>query len=70
MSIANYENVATPLSTRGIDSSYHRGQNSKQINIAKCVYKFLIYSAKMLDKYVKSQKRIFVHCPFLQRQAK
>ena len=42
----------------------HRGQNSKQINIAKYVSKFLIYGAKMLDKCVKSQKKNFVHCPF------
>ena len=48
----------------------HRGQNSKQIDIAKYVSKFLIYGAKMLDKCVKSQKKIFVHCPFLQSQAK
>ena len=32
--------------------------------------KFLIYGEKMLDKCVKSQKKIFVHCPFLQSQAK
>ena len=32
----------------------HRGQNSKQINIAKYVSKFLIFGAKMLDKCVKS----------------
>ena len=48
----------------------HMGQNSKQIDIAKYVSKFLIYGAKMLDKCVKSQKKIFVHCPFLQSQAK
>ena len=48
----------------------HRGQNSKQINIAKYVSKFLICGAKMLDKCVKSQKKFFVHCPFLQSQAK
>ena len=48
----------------------HRGQSSKQIDIAKYVSKFLIYGAKMLDKCVKSQKKIFVHCPFLQSQAK
>ena len=35
----------------------HRGQNSKQINIAKYVSKFLIYGAKMLEKCVKSQKK-------------
>ena len=46
------------------------GQNSKQIDVAKYVSKFLIYGAKMLDKYVKSQKNFFVHCPFLQSQAK
>ena len=51
-------------------ASAHRGQNSKQINIAKYVSKFLICGAKMLDKCVKSQKKIFVHCPFLQSQAK
>ena len=49
---------------------YHRGQNSKQIDIAKYVSNFLIYGAKMLDKCVKSQKNFFVHCPFLQSQAK
>ena len=48
----------------------HRGQNSKQINFAKYVSKFLIHGAKMLDKCVKSQKENFVHCPFLQSQAK
>ena len=48
----------------------HRGQNSKQINIAKYVSKFLIYGAKMLDKCVKSENKFFVHCPFLQSQAK
>ena len=42
----------------------HRGQNSKQINIAKYVSKFLIYGAKMLDKCVKSQKTKFAHCYF------
>ena len=49
---------------------WHMGQNSKQINIAKYVSKFLIYGAKMLDECVKSQKKNFVHCPFLQSQAK
>ena len=48
----------------------HMGQNSKQIDVAKYVSKFLIYSAKMLDKCDESQKKIFVHCPFLQNQAK
>ena len=48
----------------------HRGQNSKQIIIAKYVSQFLIYGAKMLDKCVKSEKKFFVHCPFLQSQAK
>ena len=48
----------------------HRGQNSKQINIAKQVSKFLTYGAKMLEKCVKSEKKNFVHCPFLQSQAK
>ena len=47
-----------------------QGQNLKQINIAKYVSKFLICGAKMLDKCVKSQKNICVHCPFLQSQAK
>ena len=51
-------------------STQHRGQNSKQINVTKYVSKFLTYGAKMLDKCVKSQKKIFVHCPFLQSQAK
>ena len=40
-----------------LDQGAHRGQNSKQINIAKYVSKFLIYGAKMLDKCVKSQKK-------------
>ena len=53
-----------------VSITIHRGQNSKQINVAKYVSKFLIYGAKMLDKCVKSQKKIFVHCPFLQSQAK
>ena len=53
-----------------IIAKWHNGQNSKQIDIAKYVSKFLIYGAKMLDKCVKSQKKIFVHCPFLQSQAK
>ena len=39
----------------------HRGQNSKQINIAKYVSKFLLYGTKMLDKYVKSQKKNFLY---------
>ena len=54
-----------------LDLCTHRGQNSKQINNAKYLSKFLVCSAKMLDKYVKSQKKkFFVHCPFLQSQAK
>ena len=48
----------------------HRGQNSKQIIIAKYVSKFLIYGAKMSDKLLKVKKKIFVHFPFLQSQAK
>ena len=48
----------------------HMGQNSEQINVAKYVSRFLICGAEMLDKYVKSQKKFFVHCPFLQSQAK
>ena len=36
----------------------HRGHNSKQINNAKYVSKFLIHGAKMLNKCVKSQKKI------------
>ena len=53
-----------------LEKHLHRGQNSKQIDIAKYVSKFLIGGAKILDKCVKSQKKIFVHCPFLQSQAK
>ena len=34
----------------------HRGQNSKQINIAEYNSKFLMYGAKMSDKCVKSKK--------------
>ena len=49
---------------------FHMGQNSKQINIAKYVSKFLIYGRKMLDKCVESKKKKYVHCPFLQSQAK
>ena len=48
----------------------HRGQNSKQIIVAKYISKFLIYDANILDKCVKSKKRIFVHCPFSLSQAK
>ena len=48
------------------EQSKHMGQNSKQSNIAKYVSKFLIYGAKRLEKCVKSKKKIFVHCPFLQ----
>ena len=48
----------------------HRGQNSKQIVIAKYVSRFLIYGAKIIVKCVKSNKKIFVHSPFLQSQAK
>ena len=51
-----------------IDSS-HRGQNSKQINVAECISKFLIYGANILDKCFQTQKKI-VHCSFLQSQAK
>ena len=47
----------------------HSCQKSNQIKIAKHISKFLIYGAKMLDKCVKSKKK-FVHCPFLQSQAK
>ena len=36
----------------------HRGQNSKQIIIAKYNSKFFICGAKMLHKYDKSQKKI------------
>ena len=36
-----------------LGETHHRGQNSKQIDIAKFVSKFLIYGAKMLDKCVK-----------------
>ena len=59
-----------PKGQNHIGGTIHRGQNSKQINIAKYVSNFLIYGAKMLDKCVKSQKNFFVHCPFLQSQAK
>ena len=47
----------------------HRGQNSKQINIPKCVSKFLIHGVKMLDKCAASKKRIFVHCPFFAKSS-
>ena len=60
MLVLRYENTKVIL----------RAQNSKLIYIAKYVSKFLIHGAKMLDKCVKSQKKIFVHCPFLQSQAK
>ena len=39
---------------------YHRGQNLKQINIAKYVSKFLVCGAKMLEKCVK-RKKIFLY---------
>ena len=38
----------------------HRGQNSKQVDIAKYVSKFLIYGAKMLDKCFKSKKKLYI----------
>ena len=38
-------------------ASTHRGQNSKQINIAKYISNFLIYGAKILDKCIRSQKK-------------
>ena len=48
-----------------------RGKFSKQgLEFKTNKYcEFLVYDAKMLDKCVKSQK-CFVHCPFLQGQAK
>ena len=49
----------------------HRGENSKQINIAKYVSRLLICGAKMSDKCVNNKKKnLYVHCPFLQSQAK
>ena len=60
----------TTVKTRLLSRVVHMGQNSKQIDIAKYVSKFLICCAKMLDKCAKSQKKFFVHCPFLQSQAK
>ena len=39
--------------------SHHRGQNSKWIDVAKYVSKFLIYGAKMLDKCVENRKKNF-----------
>ena len=65
----NYDRQRKNIESGSLSIS-HRGQNSKQINIAKYVSKFLIYGGKMLDKCVKSQKKFFVHCPFLQSQAK
>ena len=56
-----------------LESTYgvaHRGQNSKQIDIAKYVSKFLIYGAKMLDKSVETLKKNCYRCPFLQSEAK
>ena len=44
-------------SRENLETAYHRGQNSKQINNPKYVSKFLIYGAKMLDKCVKSKKK-------------
>ena len=35
-----------------------------------CLQILNIYGAKMFDKYVKSKKKNFIHCPFLQSQAK
>ena len=52
-----------------VNLEYHRGKKSKQINIAKHISKFLIHGAKMLEKCVKSHN-FFLHCPFLQSQAK
>ena len=42
----------------------HRNQNSKQNNIVKYVFKFLICGAKMLDKCVKSEKKV---CTYLYK---
>ena len=47
----------------------HMGQNSKQINIAKYVSKFLIYGAKMLKKCVKSQKKNFCTLSFFAKSS-
>ena len=60
------ENTIYNSLTNICNRAKHSGQNSKQINVAINISKFLMYGAKMLDKYVK--KRI-VHCPFLQSQA-
>ena len=49
------------------DYKLHRGQNLKQINIAKCFSIFLIYGAKMLDKCVKSQKKNFCTLSFFYK---
>ena len=46
-----------------------KGQNSKQINIAKYISKFLICGAKMLDKYVKSQKEFFCTLSFFAKSS-
>ena len=42
----------------------YKGQNSKQISMAKYISKFLIHGAKMLDKCVKIQKicTLFFFC--------
>ena len=37
----------------------HKGQNLKKINIPKYILNFLICGAKMSDKCVKSQRKIF-----------
>ena len=47
----------------------HMGQNSKQIHIAKYVSKFWIYGAKMSDKCVKSQKKIFCTLSFFAKSS-
>ena len=46
-----------PVDFQGIKKAFkrdywHMGQNSKQINVAINISKFLMYGAKMLDKCV------------------
>ena len=58
--VSELRNFDTPTLKRFFKfSTLHRSQNSKQINIVKYISKFLIYGAKILDKCVESQKKIF-----------
>ena len=49
-----------------------QSQGSKFKTNQYCKIRLQIFDndAKILDKFVKSEKKYFVHCPFLQSQAK